>query len=468
MRVRNQLTRRKMPFLKKLIWTYFLLLIFEGALRKWILPGLSAPLLLIRDPIALAIIWESYRSRRWPKKWSGLIAATTMGFLLLAMVQLITTQVMWVIIVYGLRCYILLLPVGLIMGEVLDSEDLRRFGACAMFLLIPLTALEIAQYYAPAKSFLNVGVGHGAEQIGYAEGHVRASATFSFTLGPAYFVPLVLAFILYGLIKPGTIKRWLMWSAGIAVAVCVPITGSRTLVAYLVLILVCASMSAIFGVSELFSLLKVFVVLVTISLIAAQLPFFSKSMGTLATRFSQSENTEGSMGEAVERRLLTPALEPLENAIESNNWLGNGIGLGSNVAAILLTGNADFLAGESEWERNIYEFGAVFGTAFIVFRLILSIIFTSWALMAARQREPLAFFLLPMTVSLIAIGIWEQATSQGFAAVYIGFTLAALKSSARTSPVPSTFPLHRPVRLAHDAGVATGTWRDEGRATGRI
>ncbi len=35
--------------LKKGIWLYFFLLLFEGALRKWVLPSLSAPLLIVRD-----------------------------------------------------------------------------------------------------------------------------------------------------------------------------------------------------------------------------------------------------------------------------------------------------------------------------------------------------------------------------------------------------------------------------------
>ena len=35
--------------LKRLIWVYFILLVFEGALRKWFLPGLSTPLLIVRD-----------------------------------------------------------------------------------------------------------------------------------------------------------------------------------------------------------------------------------------------------------------------------------------------------------------------------------------------------------------------------------------------------------------------------------
>jgi len=44
-------------FIKKLIWAYFFLLLFEGALRKWFLPGLSNGLLIIRGPI---VIWIYY------------------------------------------------------------------------------------------------------------------------------------------------------------------------------------------------------------------------------------------------------------------------------------------------------------------------------------------------------------------------------------------------------------------------
>src|SRR5476651_2324543 len=42
------------------IWWYFFLLIFEGALRKWFLPGLSTPLLVIRDPIALYVVLSAW------------------------------------------------------------------------------------------------------------------------------------------------------------------------------------------------------------------------------------------------------------------------------------------------------------------------------------------------------------------------------------------------------------------------
>ena len=35
--------------IRRLIWLYFWLLLIEGALRKWVAPSLSNPLLIIRE-----------------------------------------------------------------------------------------------------------------------------------------------------------------------------------------------------------------------------------------------------------------------------------------------------------------------------------------------------------------------------------------------------------------------------------
>ena len=42
------------------IWTYFILLIFEGGLRKWVLPQLAAPLLVVRDPVVILILISAW------------------------------------------------------------------------------------------------------------------------------------------------------------------------------------------------------------------------------------------------------------------------------------------------------------------------------------------------------------------------------------------------------------------------
>ncbi len=117
-----------MPLLKKLFWLYFLLLIFEGALRKWVLPGLSAPLLLVRDPVAMLIIVEAYRKNKWPERWSVVIGVLTCALVGLCVLQVTLGDNSWIAAVYGLRSYLLPFPVAFIMGENLDAEDLRKFG----------------------------------------------------------------------------------------------------------------------------------------------------------------------------------------------------------------------------------------------------------------------------------------------------------------------------------------------------
>ena len=142
----------RMPLLKRLFWVYFLLLIFEGALRKWIVPQLSTPLLLVRDPVAFLIIWEAYRTHKWPKNWSVVIGALAIGLVTLSAVQMVVMNPPWYAVAYGLRSYLLPFPVAFIMGENLDREDLRKFGNWTLWLLMPLTVIEGFQYYAPPSS----------------------------------------------------------------------------------------------------------------------------------------------------------------------------------------------------------------------------------------------------------------------------------------------------------------------------
>ena len=52
--------------LRRMIWRYFVMLIGEGALRKWIVPSLGAPLLVIKDPLVLLIYLQAVGCRRFP------------------------------------------------------------------------------------------------------------------------------------------------------------------------------------------------------------------------------------------------------------------------------------------------------------------------------------------------------------------------------------------------------------------
>jgi hypothetical protein len=415
-----------MSLLKRLFWVYFLLLIFEGALRKWVLPQLSAPLLLVRDPVALAIIWEAYRTHKWPKRWSaitGILAAVLLG---LCVVQMVAGDNPWFIALYGLRSYLLPLPVAFIMGENIDAEDLRKFGVCTLWLVMPLVALSAAQYYAGPASWLNAGAGKGAGQIGYSGGHVRASATFSFVTGPSNFMPLAAAFIFYGMVNSKFAKKWLLWGAAGAVILSVPIVGSRGMLVLLFEVLACVAVAAMFGISQLVGSMKVIGVLLVLFAIVSQLPVFSESMVTFEDRVSTAAESQGGSANEIDRRVGGPIIAAIESVASSAQWYGNGMGLGSNAASTLLTGTQQFLAGEGEMDRIIIEFGPPFGVAFILFRSLLALMIGAKAFSRVRDHQPLAWFLLPMVFNGLVWGIFEQPTSQGFMVVTLAFALAAL------------------------------------------
>ena len=424
---RSNIASPRMPLLKKLFWLYFLLLFFEGALRKWILPQYSAPLLLVRDPVALLIIWEAYRTRKWPKQWSAVVGILAAGVLALCFVQSVASENPWYVALYGLRSYLLPFPVAFIMGENLDRDDLRKFGLCTLWLLLPLTALEVAQYNAEPGSWLNAGAYAGGGQIDYAAGHLRASATFSFVTGPMLYLPLAAAFIFYGMAQARFAKRWLLWAASCALILSIPVTGSRTLVFELAAILACVGVAALFGVSQFVKSLQIAMALLLVSLLVSRLPLFSEATGTLFARFSQASQAEGTAQQSLLLRVADPVTQTIENSISESNWLGLGVGYGSNAIARLLTGTQQFLAGESEFPRVINEFGAPAGMAFMLFRWLLELSIVSKALSRVREHEPLAWLLVPLTFSTLALGTLEQPTEQGFMVISVAFSLAAMR-----------------------------------------
>jgi hypothetical protein len=419
--------RSKMPLLKKLFWLYFLLLIFEGALRKWVLPGFSAPLLLVRDPVAILIIIEAFRTNKWPQRWSVVMGGLAVALLSLCVWQLILDDNSWIAAVYGLRSYLLPFPVAFIMGENLDADDLRKFGAATLWLMLPLVALEVAQYLAPENSVLNAGAYKGAEQIYYVEEHVRASGTFSFVAGPTFYNAIVAALLFYGLMNKNFAKKWLLWAALFALVLSIPVVGSRTLVAELAGVVVSAGIAATFGVSQFIKVVKVVIPLLAVYLLVSLLPVFSSATESLQARSSNAYSTEGGIQRAMVQRTSGSIIDALIKTDYSSHALGIGMGRGAAAVSALATGRVQFVAGEYEFIRELVELGPIPGIAFSLFRFLLALSLTFSAIKCAQRREPLAFLLVTPLFATLCFGTLEQPTDQGFMVICVAFTIAAIR-----------------------------------------
>ena len=443
--------RSRMPYLKALFWIYFLLLVFEGSLRKWVAPGLSAPLLLVRDPVAILILIEAHLGNKWPARWTAATGFLAAGLIGLCLIQMLSIDNPLIAALYGLRSYLLPFPVAFIMGENLDAEDLRKFGVCMLWLLLPLTLLEVAQYLAAPGSFLNVGAYRGAEQIAYVGAHMRASGTFSFVIGPIYYNTIAAAFIFYGFATEGFAKKWLLWAAACALLLSVPVIGARTLVYTLAMVVGCAGIAAMSGVTQFGKSLRIAVPALIVSLLLSLLPVFSEASSSLRLRFRLAGQAEGGTTQhVVEERVFDPILNRLENAEYFDKPFGLGVGQGAPAVGRLLRGRVSFVEWENEIDRVVLELGALPGLAFMLFRFILTVMLGAAAIARARgDLEPLALLLAPAVITTLFLGVLEQPTETGFMVISVAFALAALKRTrAMVQSVPARSRLSLPARYS--------------------
>jgi len=422
--------------IKSLLWAYFWLLIFEGAIRKWI-PPLSVPFLVIRDPIALAIwFYASKTKSSIPKIW-GYFYLYAFFMTLLGLVQIIVADIPAPVFLYGWRTYVLHIPVIIAAVSIFDAEDLRKLGIRLLKLSIPMTFLMFAQYVAPGDSWLNRGASEGSAQIGAALGHIRPAGTFSFITGSASFVQFAAAFVMLGLLRRGVFPRWLVVSAGIAVVAAMPVSGSRTLVLGVVTVFVAAIIGGMVSGAASFDVRKVPKIVggvIVTSLVVvgiAQIPLVKDGIVTFTTRWNQAAESEGegSGASAVGNRVTLPFTQVFDIAATAP-VLGRGIGLGSNFSATY-SGSDSLALGEGSWDREMSELGPIVGFCFLALRVSISLILVVMTLHALRRHVLLPLLLLTATVLAILVGNLDQPTTQGFLTLLTVATFVGMKGDPK-------------------------------------
>jgi hypothetical protein len=143
--------------LRRLIWLYLILWLIEGGLRRWFLPGLATPLLLVRDPVVVLIYVLAAARGVFPG--NGFIIAGGVLAVLSFANALAIGHGNPAVAAYGVRCDFLHVPLIFIMGRVLRREDLLRMAKLAVIIAIPYTMLLVAQFNAPQDAWVNRGLG---------------------------------------------------------------------------------------------------------------------------------------------------------------------------------------------------------------------------------------------------------------------------------------------------------------------
>ena len=167
--------------IKVLVWMYLVLLIFEGALRKWFLPFLSTPILLIRDPIALIALYLA-----WPLLIRSVYWGRVKGLLYIGLAGIVLTLYFghgdWFTALYGLRIFWIQLPFIFVFPLVLTYNDVIKALWATVAISFFMVILITAQSTTPPTHILNVAPGGtGSSAFDGAGGKFRPSGIFSFT-----------------------------------------------------------------------------------------------------------------------------------------------------------------------------------------------------------------------------------------------------------------------------------------------
>jgi hypothetical protein len=417
--------------IRQLVWLYFWLLIVEGALRKWMLPQLSNPLLVIRDPVAVAIYFYAIRARVFPRNWwmiaLGVLAALTILCSYVQLFPYVSPKAITLVAGYGFHANYLHIPMIFIIGSVLRPEDVRRFGWWTLILLIPMVVLMVAQFRAAPDALLNRTAGGEGEMMTAAMGKVRTAGPFSFVVGVMSFFALATAYLIWGVLKPGVYKNWLLAAAGIALLIGIVVSGSRSVVGACVLVIGSLVLVALFRPSALNRFSQVLVVVVILGFVVSRTPIFREGLEVITTRFNEAaEASETSVTASMLWRVWDGFVQPFR-VLDKAPLLGFGLGIGTNAGAKLLTGQAVFLLTEDEWARIFLENGPILGLGYVLWRCLFALHVGWLCLRSIFVRSLLPLLLFSSTFFSMLTGQFGQPTILGFTVLVTGLTLAALK-----------------------------------------
>ena len=409
-------------FIKKLIWAYFLLLLFEGALRKWFLPGLSQGLLIIRDPIVIWIYYLCYARGVFPLdnkylqrcfQWVAL--AVVLSFLI--------NRAHPFTIAYGTRTNLLHFPLIFIMARVLSFKDVLNFGKAFLLLALPMTWIVAQQFQADRFDAINTAAGGTGHQMMTSGDKVRASGTFSFVSGIVFYYCFTVSYIIYGFLAKGTFPKWMLYLGTSATLLAMVTAGSRAVIAECLQVLACIGFLAYFKPSEFGKIAGSIFGFSTLGLILyTQVDLFQEGLDFLTLRFEEAANVEGNPIEAYFIRYYEIIVAPYYY----NMWtgfFGNGLGTATRAGSALGGG----LGGaEISWSRQVLENGLFVGGLYILWRLWIFKDLMMACINGVKRGSYLAIFLFGAAAPIILFSPYGQPTNLGFAAFGGGLCLAAL------------------------------------------
>lgn len=371
----------------------FILALFEGALRKWLLPQGQELVYLAKDVVlagayARFFLFSDPEIRRWR------IEGGTAGLLVLILIvsfSALNPNIGSIILaIYGLKIYLFYIPVAFMIPVIYREEgSLMRDLNWYVLLAVPICMLGFIQFFAPAGSIWNVYAQQSVDSVAISFGEIsskaRITGTFSFITGYATFVIVFVGLVLAVLSGKNVRFRWILMAGVLPMLFANGMmAGSRTAV------LGSGAIFAGFVVLSLFhgvggGAQKIWIWVLVLGFLAVGVQFaFQEASATFMGRVHSSEK--------ISNRLQMP-LELYGVAYNQGGALGTGIGMTHPAQArlrqLLNVGRPDVMpvVYDSEPAQVLVELGLFGFMAWYLLRLL--VLWAVWRNYLAANQGPL-------------------------------------------------------------------------------
>lgn len=305
---------------QRFIYTFFLYLIFEGALRKWFLPSFSTELFLLKDIFILMsilaqgeLLLSKSATPPYLTKFEILLICAWMfffiGYFLLTGPSLSSLS--------GLRYYLVMLPIIFIFPRVVPSiNHLKKIGLVYLLLALTVCMFGVVQYFSSPYSILNKYAWQSYDMtLAMVGARPRITGTFSYISPYAIFLQSCFVIGCGLLVLSNTTKEKFILSSFLAIClVNIAMTGSRgaLLVSFIISLVFIIFSAKTFqfriGIGKFF-------ILLIVGLLVSHT--FNDAFISISNRNTLANDSSG--------RILGSLLAPL-NTLMQIDFLGDGIG----------------------------------------------------------------------------------------------------------------------------------------------
>jgi hypothetical protein len=384
--------------------------ILQGALRKWVFPGLQIMYLVQDVPLLFAYMYAFYARLfrlNW-LAWSCIVCALILSMQTLMQIIVVGLPVQTAVI--GLHHYLFYLPILFMAPLCFNAKHRLRFLRFNLLSTIPMALIATIQSRSSNSAWINrTSLGDNTAFSISGSDAFRSTGTFNFTLPYSIWCGIVAALVIGEWLQPEEQRSFkstpLLMVCSISALLATAVSGSRTAV-----FLTAAAFAGGFVSVVITQNRKYIIRFVAVTIL---LPIIA-GLGFLVSPDSFTGNVNRFEGEDASREMTT-RVEGMTFGFLTDvplSLLGEGIGKG--IQASNVGSNDAYEVDLSEWDpiRGVQELGSVTGTALVLFRYGGSFALF-FAGVAALKQRPSSSYSLPLAATAIpqlALGdIWRVA-----------------------------------------------------------